>query len=164
MSENSTFFKGIAVMALLALLVGFIAIIGTPKGNSQPYTAMYMNTSAIDRNITNNHTSIVIPFSVENQEGKAMNYRYSVSILFKDTIFHSGIDAWSEDLNTDEKHNVTSGSFSEDNGAIKTINCTVPVKSTQKWKNANVTIELYKDGSADVYRTLRLWAVNQSTQ
>jgi hypothetical protein len=149
-------------MALLALAAGILVMAATPTfSHKDGYTAMYMSTDSIDRNITKNHTSLTIPFYVENQEGGTARYRYEVSLLFKDTIFHPGMSAWSEDLNVDEAYNVTSGSFELGGGKTQAVTVTVPVQSGQKWRYANVTIDLYKDGTPGVYRSLRLWAANQ---
>lgn len=164
MSDDGILFKGLALMALLSIVAGLFVVASMAKGGADDhYTAMYMSTSAIDRNITKNHTSLTIPFTIENHEGTDANYHYDVSILFKDTIFHSGIDSWSEDLNVDQKNNVTSGSITVNTGTTGVVQLTVPVQSSLKWRYANVTIDLYKDGTPGIYRSLRLWAFNQST-
>jgi hypothetical protein len=163
MSDDTNFLKGIAVMALLSIIVGlFVVASMSTTGTGDRYTAMYMNTSLIDRNITKSHASLDVPFFVENREGKTVNYRYNVSLLFKDSIFHKGIDAWSEDLNVDEQNNVASGNITVGSGKTETVVLHVPIRSSQKWRYASTTIDLYKEGSPDVYRTLRIWAFNQT--
>ncbi len=164
MSDDGILFKGIAAMALLSIVVGLLAVAATPKASQDDhYTAMYMSTGAIDRNVTKNHTSLAIPFYVENHEGGRADYHYGVSILFKDTVFHPGADSWSEDMNVDEIHNVVTGSFALDDGKTQAVMLDVPVQSKLKWRYANVTIDLYKDDTPGVYRSLRLWAVNLAT-
>ena len=164
MSDDGILFKGMIAMALLSLVVGLFAVAATPfAGHKDGYTAMYMSTGAIDRNVTKNHTSLAIPVYVENHEGGRANYRYNVSILFKDTVFHPGVDSWSEDMNVDEAHDVVTGAFALDDGSTQSLMLNVPVQSKQKWRYANVTIDLYKDGTPGVYRSLRLWAANNQT-
>ncbi len=164
MSDDGIFFKGIAAMALLSIVVGLLAVAATPTdGRGDGYTAMYMSTDTIDRNVTKNHTSLAIPFYVENLEGEKAKYHYGVSILFKDTVFRSGADSWSEDVNVDEAHNVVTGSFELEDGAKRAVVLDVPVECEQKWRYANVSIDLYKDGTPGVYRSLRLWAANKAT-
>jgi hypothetical protein len=165
LSDDGILFKGIAVMALLGIAVGLLAAAATPiAGQKDGYTAMYMNTDTIDRNVTKNHTSLAIPFTVENHEGGKANYHYAVSVLFKDTIFHPGLDSWSEDMNVDEARNIVNGSVALDNGKAQTVVPNVPIQSKQKWRYANVTIDLYKDGTPGIYRSLRLWAINQTSK
>lgn len=152
-------------MALLGIAVGLLSAAATPiAGQNDGYTAMYMSTDTIDRNVTKDRASVTIPFTVENHEGGRANYHYAVTVLFKDTIFHSGKDAWSEDMNVDEAHNIVNGTFALENGKKQTVVADVPIQSTQKWRYANVTIDLYRDGTPGVYRSLRLWAINQSTK
>ncbi len=162
MGDDSILFKGIAIMALISILAGLFVLAAMSKAPpGAHYTAMYMSTGAIDRNITKNHTTVTIPFYVENHEGSRVNYSYRVSTLFKDTVFHSGTDAWSEDLNADEKHDVVTGAMIVDDNKAQMVTLTVPVQSSQKWRYANVTIDLYREGTPGSYRSLRLWAVNQ---
>jgi len=149
-------------MALIGILAGvFVVAASSGARPDDRYTAMYMNTSAVDRNITKDKTTVSIPFYIENHEGTKVAYNYSVSILFKDTIYHAGTDAWSEDLNVDQEFNVTKGNVTVDNGKTAMVTLSVPVRSDQKWRNANVTIALYKEGTTGEYRSLRLWAINQ---
>ncbi len=164
MSDDGIFFKGMAAMALFGIVVGLLAIAATPTdSHGDGYTTMYMSTDTIDRNVTKNHTSLAIPFCVENREGEKVKYHYGVTILFKDTVFHSGADSWSEDMNVDEARNVATGSFELEDGATREVLIDVPVECEQKWRYANVTIGLYKDGTPGIYRSLRLWAVNKAT-
>jgi hypothetical protein len=162
MSDDGILFKGIAIMAAISIAAGLfvVAAVSTAQPGDH-YTALYMNTGAIDRNITRNNTSLTIPFYVENHEGGDVNYRYTASIEFKDTVFHKGIDSWSEDLNVDDQLDVAGGTITVMDNQTAGVLILVPVQSQQKWRYANVTLELYKEGTQGVYRSLRLWAFNQ---
>lgn len=162
MSDDGILFKGIALMAAIGLVAGLFVVaavsIDQPAAH---YTALYMKTGDIDRNITRNNTALTLPFYVENHEGGTINYQYRVSIEFKDTVFHKGVDSWSEDLNVDDQVGVAGGGVTVEDGGTAGAQVLVPVQSKQKWRYANVTLELYKEGTPGIYRTLRLWAFNQ---
>ena len=163
MSDNSILLKGIAIMALLSIVAGlYVAATMPGSGSNERYTAVYMNTSGIDRNITKDQTTLTVPVTIENHEGQSTGYGYSVSIFFKNTVFHGGTNPWSEDLNVDQKLDVLSGNVTLDNGTAQTIELSIPVVSDQIWRYANVSIDFYKDGTPGVYRSLRLWASYQN--
>lgn len=157
-------FTGIAAMAIVSLMAGIFLVTTWPAASTgEGYTAMYMNTSDIDRNITRNSTDITIPFYVENREGQGYDYRYSVDVHFKHSEpVRQGTDYLTEDWNVDDKYNVASGHIWLENGATEKVECIVPVQSDKKWKYANLTIWLYKGDSTDPYRSLRFWAMNQA--
>lgn len=153
---------GIAAVVTLCVLTGLLIMLSPPASTIQDaYTAVYMNTTGLDRNITAESHTLDFPFYIENHEGADTTFTYKVDIHFKDSILRKDFDTWTEDLNVDDQFGVVSGKLLVPRDSTGIVELSVPVNSTQKWKNANVTVWIFKEGSPDVYRSLRIWAIKR---
>ncbi|MCD1294102.1 hypothetical protein CUJ83_03720 [Methanocella sp. CWC-04] len=177
LDKNNVLFTGIIAMVLISLVTGIYLISSAPAETvEERNTAMFMFTSDIEKNITETPATIKVPFYIENHEGRDIEYRYSIDLFLKDGFFHQSLDkkdAWTEDLNVGQIFNAASGSVYVRDGEIQKVECEVPFSydglwkysnitlGDDDWKYMNITIKLYKDGSDEIYRSLKLWALNK---